>query len=1111
MTFGYIRPKPLSGASPYLTLVGPASGTVGQAYTITLFWGNIVTGGAATLSWPGSETFSPSTISVTVGAGSQTFTITPSAAGAGGIVATLSALSSNSLTFTASDPAGVPIALGFDGANPENICLRCPISGTVAEGTTVQAQYKATASSTWIDGPFLNRVRLADLGTLPTDLVGKVTNSFVGTAFGVNTPSSTASTFDVRIKVTTPDTTVSYVTGTHTFQALAPTAPTVTHNCTPANFSTVFASLPSASGTDVHLRMAPGTYTVSNLVWNKSGTASKHLYVSAATRGDVIISAPSGTAISLDASYVVFEKIVFQGSGTDSGTSATSAGIVSSTTTRYQRITVRDCAFNGFDRAFKMFNPVDGFNIYNTTLNGNNTWALTYQDNGGQPNLTWNDDGFTLPGVGNSVWNCTISGHGDAFRVHTSSGIFFSAGTGMWRCDITRTGDDSFETDDSAGNVYAWRNRIKNAGNAISADGTYGPVYFVQNIVANTARGPIKVTSDSSNLNVISNSFVLSEKVSNHGILTPGGGVQRGLKMINNLFHYTGSGNALHWSAGLAEDTWANNAWYPDRGFLINGVGTYATLAAAKTGNAVRFANDQLLIAQPFDTAITLGASYTTEYLGVPNPVLSSGSAAKNAGLPVVGITTGFTGAAPDMGAIVSGQAGWSYGDVALPALPAWAPEPSTTPGNVAVRIMTVANGYLQNNAVDVHAPYYDTFFNSLIYCAYAGAVYNPYYVGPGSEYGGLFNSGGGHAATNNNTITVLMLGTSSLRFHRINDPTPFYGSSPANGYANETNEFIGLPYIDPATCVSPIDGQVVGTHTWGSLGIKPPSVDAPLGTLVLPWALVAGRNNDQGNYQSAFSYNVNKLSSIAATRSASTKWQFEYVSPGRPTGTTMLTLTPPPVWSVFDEPSQRRYLFTSRNAGDIYYFDESPGATGDKYVTASTGTKLDMGDISQSGNPRHLVHIPSKRVAIMIYNVAGSSPKRLAAKVFDLATGSWNNTRREFSLQIPVDGDWSCAAWSEKVQRLVIGDVQGAKNIMYTVEVPSGFTGTWAATQHTMDATCTQWRTTRSTGNDNANDYGAMAEVMGTGIMIYHQQNQIGTLLDQHTSEVFAFRLPGA
>jgi hypothetical protein len=511
----------------------------------------------------------------------------------------------------------LPITLGFDRANPAHLCLRCPITGPLADLTLARVQYKAQAASTWVDGPFLPRVRLADLGTLPADLVGKVTDSFVGTAFGVAAPSANPTALDVRLAVFVPSQATQYVAGTHTPAAVAAPAPAVTHTCTPATFAAVLASLPHQSGADVHLRLGAGVYTWSALQWAKGGTQAKPLYVSAAALGDVTINTPSGTCVAPAADDVVFERLRFQGSGTHSGTAASSAWMIPATGRRTRRWTVRNCEVLGFDRALKAFEPVDDFHVYETRVAGNYSWALAYQDNGGQPNLTWNGDAFALPGSGNCVWQCTISGHGDLFRVHSSSGIFFSAGSGYWQCDVLNTGDDALEADDGAGNIFAWRNRIRNCGNAVSVDGTFGPTYFTQNVVANSMRGPIKATSTSYYAMVQQNTFALAEKWASgggtsHGVLTPSASTQRGLQLTNNVFHYTGVGNALHWSAPMAGETWGNNAWYPDRGFFINGTGTYANLAAAKAGNAARFADDVVLPAQPFAEPIALGATYAT-------------------------------------------------------------------------------------------------------------------------------------------------------------------------------------------------------------------------------------------------------------------------------------------------------------------------------------------------------------------------------------------------------------------------------------------------------------------------------------------------------------------
>jgi hypothetical protein len=44
-------------------------------------------------------------------------------------------------------------------------------------------------------------------------------------------------------------------------------------------------------------------------------------------------------------------------------------------------------------------------------------------------------------------------------------------------------------------------------------------------------------------------------------------------------------------------------------------------------------------------------------------PVLAAGTSPKNSGVAIPNITDGFTGAAPDRGALISGRAVPAYGD----------------------------------------------------------------------------------------------------------------------------------------------------------------------------------------------------------------------------------------------------------------------------------------------------------------------------------------------------------------------------------------------------------------------------------------------------------------
>ncbi len=574
-------------------------------------------------------------------------------------------------------PAVLPISLGFDGTNPDHICLRCPITGTVPEGTLVRIQHKPAGASTWIDGMFMNRIRLADLGTLPAAVAAGLTNSFVGMAFAVAAASTTPQPFDVRLAVYPPSAApVQYVTGTHTLRALEAAAPAVTHTCTTANFSTVLASLPHQSGAPVHLRLTDGTYPWASLAWTKGGTAGSPIYVSAATLGGVVISTPSGVCLRPQSSHVVFERLRFQGSGVDSGTAATSEWMaIPGGAPLYTNWTVRDCEVLGFDVGAKSFAPVHNFHLRRTKLVGNNDWPAAFAPNGfGQANnnATWNDHGICLPGIGNSAVSCEITGFGDSWRTYANSDSKqYTAGCGMTWCDIRNSGDDMAEFDGSCGNSYAFECRGRNVGNGISADDTYGPCWVIKPLIINPSRGPLKLTSNSFGVKVINGTFVMTGKgPADHGLLVPGGGTQDGFSLINCAVHYTGAGNALHWSSGLLRDAWANNAWHPDRGFLINGVGNYSTLAAAKTGNPARFANDVILGAQPFAVPIALGATCVTEYTGAATGQLASGNAARNAGTPVAGVTDGYTGAAPDIGCVIAGQAAPVYG---VPtAAPSW-------------------------------------------------------------------------------------------------------------------------------------------------------------------------------------------------------------------------------------------------------------------------------------------------------------------------------------------------------------------------------------------------------------------------------------------------------
>jgi hypothetical protein len=981
-------------------------------------------------------------------------------------------------------PSALPITLGFDGSNPDHICLRCPITGTVPEGTLVRVQHKTAGASTWRDGMFLHRVRLSELVGMPAAVAAVAVNAFVGMVFAPAAASTTAQTFDVRLAVYPPgNAPVQYVTGTHSLRPLVAAAPAVTHNCTPANFATVLASLPHQSGAAVHLRMAAGTYNWTAQAWAKGGTSAFPLYVSAANLGDVIINTPTGDCLLPQASYVVMEKLRFEGSHIDSGTASTSQWLaIPGGAAPVRDWTIRDCEVVGFDIGAKSYEAVQNIYLLRVHIDGNNPWAAAFAPNGWggtYNNATWNDHGICLPGVGNSAAYCTINGFGDSWRTYAAaSWKQWTAGCGMSWCDIRNSGDDMAEFDGGCGNNYMFECRGVNVGNGVSADDTYGPAFVIKPLIVNPSRGPWKLTSDSFGVTVVNATVVMTTKgPDDHGMLVPFGGTQRDFVFVNCATHYAGAGNALHWSSQLARDRWSNNAWWPDRGFLLNTAGNFANLAAAKAGNPARFANDVLLGATPFASPITLGANASIEYLGDPTGPLAVGNAARNAGVPYAGVTDGFTGAAPDIGCVISGQPLAQYGVPALPTEPSWVPPYSAT--HATYTQLTVANGRLANNVSSQCAPTHDPYRLPTTWTAYAGGVFNPHF----GTHGAYFYFGQGHSNGNDNSLHSLIIGE-VCRFKRVNEPSaPFGSGSDATTRANNSHAdftpgdtFNGQVIMDAATASYNIDGQPGAPHSYGLPGILPPSPGAPQGTFFLP-AVVACNFDHFINTASFTSYKLDLPSE--STPPTGVKIQKVFTHPTAPVGSAINTqnFASAPIHTVYDPPSNRRFLI-DRTFNPPRWYDHNATTAAAAFVQG-TGAPLSVLD----GNTiaAHMaVYVPWRRLAVYLYKNGGSGGTgalRLRYMDLSVAQPGWSAPSPPLGLQVQVDDDWCCAAPVGPLQQIVVGDLKGNRALLLHITVPEVLTDTWPCELvPIVGGEPVNWKTAAQRTSDNGQVYNKWA-----------------------------------
>jgi hypothetical protein len=391
------------------------------------------------------------------------------------------------------------------------------------------------------------------------------------------------------------------------------------------------------------------------------------------------------------------------------------------------------------------------------------------------------------------VWSNTIKGFGDSFGVSQTSGQD-AKGVYIYRNRVSNSCDDLIEFDYGMRNIAMYDNLCTNIGTAVSLSYPFGgPCYAFRNVWINSARSPLKINGQSgagitgfliyNNTSVRTNAVISGWTGFGEIQYSNSGTPFKNYSIRNNLFIYRGTGIPLRWEAGGNDPCdMDHNAWFPDGAFNMNVGGSqinYTSLANARSnipavanvfGTSQRFVGDVITASNPFANAITLGADCMTEYTSTPDATLSA-SGPKNLGVDIPGITNGFSGAAPDMGAVISGRAVVTYGDTTgtptwmsgLATL-TWTSLPGTNPTSVGADVGT---------------------------CAYSGAAFK-------ASNSQLIVFGGGHGDSSNNGVYGITLSEDSpvarvllVKGTHVNDDVPYQP-----------------------------DGKPTARHTWGDLAV---------------------------------------------------------------------------------------------------------------------------------------------------------------------------------------------------------------------------------------------------------------------------------------------------
>jgi hypothetical protein len=569
-------------------------------------------------------------------------------------------------------------ALSQDGpATPEQISLYLPVTGTLP-ATAATVRYRPAGGSTWTAAHPLIRIRSAYSAT-------PVPDAFAGVITGLTPGASYV------VEVTVPEGSGSTVlTLNATTRALPGPSPspnkTIAAGSTGAQIQNAFDGLVAG---DV-LQFANGTYNVENLVLDRSGTTGSPIVIRGQSRDGVVLRDPTGRVLYfLAASNIVVEDLTLEGSLVDSGTNSSSEGIrFYGQSPTQERVTVRRVVMRGVDKAVVAEEDIREVLVYDCTFLGNNVWTQSFLET----NTSWNDDGVRVPGQANAVFNNTLSGFGDTFAVNdggTNAAVHFYRNEIRWTCD------DAFEGDYGYRNMTFYDNRIHNCMTLVSFDPIRGgPAFVFRNIAINTGRSPFKFNDTNTGHFIYNNTVVRTNGYGSGvgwGWNQSDNGAQRAWGFRNNLVIYRGTGNLVAMESGGNDPIdFTNNGWFPDKSFWwTHSGGSFQSMSLARSGlpatsptvgtSTQRHQFDVISESDPFVASVALGGTYLTMITSPFTPAIADGTAPRGAGVAIAGITDGHSGAAPDMGAMITGRTAPVWGDrTAAGPVDAVAPSPPT-------------------------------------------------------------------------------------------------------------------------------------------------------------------------------------------------------------------------------------------------------------------------------------------------------------------------------------------------------------------------------------------------------------------------------------------------
>jgi hypothetical protein len=528
--------------------------------------------------------------------------------------------------------AGTAIA---PNPTPYGIGLVWPFSGDANGNGRVTVRYRA-AGGAWKTGMPLFRVPAGATDGVAWD------ERHAGSLFDLQP----ATTYEIELTLADPDGGGAVQTLTVPTRALpAPMAGAPVKAVTPANFATIAAG---AQPGDI-LELAAGTYAP--FTWEVDGTAAR----------PIVIRSGAGAVIDGDIdlfgrSHVQFDGLTIEGR----------LRFNQSLDIAVQRCTVHAHADRGGGDAIVAYLRSEDCLVADNTVVGTTVWQESSLGVSGA-NL---GEGISVTGPGLVLRNNRVRGFRDGVSLMEGSLASDQYSIDIIENDISECADDGIEVDSTLHDVRVLRNRLTNCFMGISSQPARGgPLYLVRNVLYNVVFEAFKLHNGTYG-NVLLNNTVVK---SGDAFSVFSGAIIAQTYARNNLL-LGGPGhvwNGYDSGGGRVMDLYDLDV--ASASLDYDGYGSSDGACTGKFGPSIAFADLahlRSLTTEANATQVGLGVfAATIAYpaaamtaFAAPDLRLAAASAAVDKGVAIPGITDGFAGSAPDLGAYELGQALPAYG-----------------------------------------------------------------------------------------------------------------------------------------------------------------------------------------------------------------------------------------------------------------------------------------------------------------------------------------------------------------------------------------------------------------------------------------------------------------